>query len=61
MCQVMMSDTAVSTASMSFRPLPVMTQTTVSWGWTLFSFSYMTALAYLGALATYQISTWIAG
>ena len=30
---------------------------TRSWGWTLFSFSYMTVLAYLGALAAYQIGS----
>ncbi len=29
------------------------------WGWSLFSFVYMTALAYIGALVTYQLGTWI--
>jgi len=32
---------------------------TNSWRWPLFSFSYMTALAYLGALATYQVGMWL--
>ncbi len=35
--------------------LMVMRQETNSWKWPLFSFVYMTTLAYLGALATYQI------
>jgi len=29
---------------------------TKSWRWPVFAFTYMTALAYLGALATYQIA-----
>ncbi len=36
--------------------LMVMRQETNSWKWPLFSFSYMTTLAYLGACATYQIA-----
>lgn len=35
--------------------LMVMRRETNSWRWPIFSFTYMTALAYLGALATYQI------
>lgn len=31
---------------------------TRSWRWPLFAFSYMTCLAYLGALVTYQVGTW---
>ncbi len=35
--------------------LMVIRRETNSWGWAAFTFVYMTALAYLGALATYQI------
>ena len=35
--------------------LVVIKKETGSYGWSLFSFGYMTALAYLGALATYQV------
>jgi ferrous iron transport protein B len=41
--------------------LAVIRRETNSWRWPLFTFGYMTGLAYLGALATYQIGTWIAG
>jgi len=37
----------------------VIKRETNSWGWPAFTFVYMTALAYLGALATYQIGMWI--
>ncbi len=37
--------------------LVVIKKETSSYGWSLFSFGYMTALAYLGALATYQVGT----
>ena len=37
--------------------LVVIKKETGSYGWALFSFSYMTALAYIGALATYQVGT----
>ena len=37
--------------------LVVIKKETGSYRWALFSFGYMTALAYLGALATYQIGT----
>ena len=37
--------------------LVVIKKETGSYGWSLLSFSYMTALAYVGALATYQVST----
>jgi ferrous iron transport protein B len=33
----------------------VMKRETNSWRWPVFSFIYMTTLAYLGALLTYQI------
>lgn len=35
--------------------LMIIRRETNSWGWAAFSFVYMTGLAYLGALATYQI------
>jgi ferrous iron transport protein B len=35
--------------------LAVIKRETNSWRWPLFTFAYMTTLAYLGALATYQI------
>ncbi|MHB8901588.1 MAG: ferrous iron transport protein B [Thermoguttaceae bacterium] len=41
--------------------LAVIRRETNSWRWPLFTFGYMTALAYLGALVTYQLGTWIAG
>lgn len=34
---------------------------TNSWRWPLFTFAYMTALAYAGALVAYQAGTWIIG
>jgi ferrous iron transport protein B len=41
--------------------LAVIRRETNSWRWPAFTFIYMTGLAYLGALATYQIGTWISG
>ena len=41
--------------------LAVIGRETNSWAWPAFSFAYMTALAYLGALVTYQVGTLIAG
>jgi ferrous iron transport protein B len=35
--------------------LVIIKRETNSWRWPLFTFTYMTALAYLGALATYQV------
>jgi len=35
--------------------LAVIRRETNSWGWPVFTFTYMTVLAYIGALATYQI------
>ena len=35
--------------------LAVIKRETNSWRWPMFTFAYMTTLAYLGALATYQI------
>jgi ferrous iron transport protein B len=38
----------------------VIKRETNSWGWPLFTFTYMTGLAYLAALATYQVGMlWI--
>jgi ferrous iron transport protein B len=39
--------------------LAVMRRETNSWRWPAFTFAYMTALAYLGALVVYQVGTWI--
>ena len=41
--------------------LVIITRETNSWRWPAFTFVYMTVLAYLGALATYQIGTWLSG
>jgi ferrous iron transport protein B len=41
--------------------LAVIRRETNSWRWPLFTFTYMTVLAYCGALITYQLGTWIAG
>lgn len=41
--------------------LAVIRRETGGWAWPTFTFVYMTALAYLAALITYQIGTWIAG
>ena len=41
--------------------LAVIRRETNSWRWPAFTFAYMTALAYVGALATYQIGMWIGG
>lgn len=32
---------------------------TKSWRWPMFAFTYMTCLAYVGALLTYQVGTWL--
>ena len=34
---------------------------TNSWRWTVFTFSYMTVIAYTGALIAYQVGAAIAG
>jgi ferrous iron transport protein B len=39
--------------------LAVIRRETNSWRWPAFAFTYMTVLAYLGALATYQVGTWV--
>ena len=39
--------------------LAVIRRETGSWRWPAFTFVYMTALAYVGALVTYQLGTWI--
>jgi ferrous iron transport protein B len=41
--------------------LVVIRRETGGWGWPVFTFVYMTVLAYLGAWATYQIGTWLSG
>lgn len=39
--------------------LAVIRRETNSWRWPLFTFTYMTVLAYFGALITYQLGTWL--
>jgi ferrous iron transport protein B len=39
----------------------VIRRETNSWRWPAFTFGYMTTLAYLGALITYQVGTWLGG
>src|SRR4051812_35891733 len=39
--------------------LVVIRRETNSWGWPAFTFVYMTALAYVGALATFQVASWV--
>ncbi len=41
--------------------LAVIKRETRSWRWPAFTFVYMTALAYVGALLTYQIGRWMGG
>jgi ferrous iron transport protein B len=41
--------------------LAVIRRETNSWRWPAFTFGYMTTLAYFGAMATYQLGTWIGG
>lgn len=41
--------------------LAVIKRETNSWRWPLFTFTYMTVLAYVGAMLTYQVGMWIAG
>jgi ferrous iron transport protein B len=41
--------------------LAVIRRETNSWRWPAFTFAYMTALAYVGALLTYQVGTWLGG
>ena len=41
--------------------LAVIRRETNSWRWPAFTFGYMTALAYVGALVTYQVGAWIGG
>ena len=41
--------------------LAVIKRETNSWRWPVFTFVYMTALAYVGALVTYQVGMWILG
>jgi ferrous iron transport protein B len=39
--------------------LVVMRRETGSWRWPVLTFVYMTALAYVGALATFQVASWL--
>jgi ferrous iron transport protein B len=39
--------------------LAVIRRETNSWRWPVFTFVYMTALAYVGALLVYQVGTWL--
>jgi ferrous iron transport protein B len=39
--------------------LAVIRRETNSWRWPVFTFVYMTALAYLGAMLVYQVGTWL--
>jgi ferrous iron transport protein B len=39
--------------------LAVMRRETASWRWPLFTFVYMTSLAYVSALGVYQIGAWL--
>jgi ferrous iron transport protein B len=39
--------------------LAVIRSETRSWWWPIFTFVYMTTLAYVGALVTFQVGTWI--
>ena len=41
--------------------LAVIRRETNSWRWPVFTFAYMTTLAYVGALVTYQLGMWIGG
>jgi len=41
--------------------LAVIKRETGSWWWPLFTFVYMTTLAYIGAFAVYQFSNWLMG
>ncbi len=41
--------------------LAVIRRETGTWWWPLFTFLYMTTLAYVGALLTFQVGTWLAG
>jgi ferrous iron transport protein B len=41
--------------------LAVIRRETNSWGWPIFTFTYMTVLAYVAALATYQIASRLGG
>jgi len=41
--------------------LMVIRRETNHWGWAAFTFAYMTSLAYVAALGTYQVGTWIVG
>jgi len=41
--------------------LAVIGRETESWTWPAFTFAYMTAIAYLAALATYQVGMWVGG
>ncbi len=39
--------------------LAIIRRETNSWRWPIFSFTYMTLLAYFGAMLTFQIGHWL--
>jgi ferrous iron transport protein B len=41
--------------------LAIMYRESGGWRWPVFTFVYMTTLAYLGSLITYQVGTWLMG
>jgi ferrous iron transport protein B len=41
--------------------LAVIRRETRTWRWPLFTFTYMTVLAYIGALVVYQVGSWMVG
>ena len=41
--------------------LAVIKRETNSWRWPLFTFAYMTSLAYVAALVTFQVGRWLIG
>lgn len=41
--------------------LAVIRRETKTWRWPVFTFTYMTVLAYLGAMAVYQVGSWVVG
>jgi ferrous iron transport protein B len=60
-------DTGVALSMMVFfalcaqcvATLAIIRRETNSWRWPAFTFAYMTLLAYLGALASYQLTHWV--
>jgi ferrous iron transport protein B len=46
-------------APQCFATLATIRRETASWKWTAFAFSYLVALAYLAAGATYAVASWL--